>query len=87
MGKTTRREWIKPAMLIFGSQAAYANKDGKPSKPKLQGAACGESVIRYGATCGIRTGNACKLRDGHQCKARIGPKCTQPRIGTPCKSK
>lgn len=91
MAQYTRRGWIKPAMVIFGSQLANA-KQGDKKKPKFQGPACSESVIRYGATCGIRQGNACAIREGQQCKPRIGqqcqerigPQCGADRIGQPC---
>jgi hypothetical protein len=80
-------------MVVFGSQLAYGKEgDDKDKKPKLQGPACSESAIRYGATCGIRTGNACAIRDGQQCEprigqqcqARIGPQCDSDRMGQPC---
>lgn len=79
MAQYTRRGWIKPAMVIFGSQLAYADE----KKPKFQGYACNESVIRYGAVCGIRDGNACAIREGQQCQPRIGEQC-QARIGPQC---
>ena len=82
MSQYTRRGWMKPAMVIFGSQFAYAAQDDE-KKPKWQGPSCGESVIRYGATCGIREGNACATREGQQCQPRIGEQC-QSRIGPQC---
>ena len=69
MGKFTRREWIKPAMLVFGAQAVAAKGSNK------QGSKCGESVTRYGSSCGIRAGSKCKTRTGNSCKTRTGNSC------------
>ena len=74
MGKFTRREWLKPAMLVFGAQAAFADK-GSGGSCGRQGLKCGESVTRYGSSYGIRAGSKCKTRTGNSCKTRKGSKC------------
>ena len=69
MSKFTRREWIKPAMLVFGAQAVFADKEGSKNS---------ESVTRYGSSCGIRSGTKCK-------PTRTGNSCRPTRTGTKCK--
>ena len=86
MTQYTRRGWIKPAMVIFGSQLAFAQQNDEKDKVKRQGQFCGESVIRYGAVCGIRTGEDCTTRQGTQCKDRIGNNC-YGRIGQNCQER
>ena len=91
MSQYTRRGWMKPAMVIFGSQLAFAKQDDetdaeKAKRPKRQGQFCGESVIRYGAVCGIRTGEDCATRHGINCKDRIGNNC-YGRIGQNCQER
>ena len=84
-----RKMWVAPLMLIFGSSESGAAKKEKT----MFGAQCGESVLRYGAPCGIRKGHACRVRLGHQCQPhRFGPSCSArtgsdcvARVGNPCK--
>ena len=78
MGKFTRREWIKPAMLVFGAQAGAAKGSNK------QGSKCGESVIQYGGSCRIQKGNKCKTQTGNKCKTHTGNKC-KTHTGNRCK--
>ena len=84
MGQYTRRGWIKPAMVIFGSQFAFGAQD--ESKKLKNGAICSESVVRYGAVCGIRNGANCATRVGIDCKERIGNDC-YGRIGQNCQER
>ena len=81
MGTFTRREWIKPAMLVFGAQAANAAKGSNK-----HGSKCGESVTRYGSSCGIRAGSKCQTRSGNSCQTRAGSKC-QTRAGSKCQTR
>ena len=85
MAKYTRRGWMKPAMVVFGSQLAYGKQDNNMAK---NGSPC--SAIREGAVCGIRQNpNACHVRADHQCQPKdgqamlIGQNC-QTRMGPLC---
>ena len=90
-----RKMWVAPLMLIFGSSESEGENQNQNQNQNnnRNGAQCGESVLRYGAPCGIRVGQECKVRSGHQCQPhRFGPSCSArtgsdcvARVGNPCK--
>lgn len=79
MGLFRKKQWISPFMKAFGD-----DDPGEDKHAAMLGSRCHESVIRYGAVCGIRTGTACNLRAGQKCKPnRIGLSC-RDRFGNQC---
>ena len=77
----SKKNWINPIMQTFATSGESGS--GGNQSPTMFGQSCGESVIRYGAQCGIRTGTACQTRIGSQCLPRLGPSCMS-RFGAPC---
>lgn len=73
--------WVSPNVQKFGGQKGAAK-----TAAAMFGAECGESVIRYGPTCGIRTGSNCKSRTSANCSTlQFGVSCID-RQASPCTS-
>ena len=77
-GGEGKRKWTEPSVMKFADASGDNNNKGH------EGTHCGESVVRYGAPCGIRDGQECRLREGQACEPnRLGASCSA-REGTPC---
>lgn len=77
--ETQKLPWTDPQVKKFDTA------DATEKKPvTLTGSQCGQSVIRYGPSCGIRSGGNCAVRTGPACEpTRFGPSC-KDRLGAPC---
>jgi hypothetical protein len=72
--------WIAPAVLMFGA----VDSQGKQACDR-EGSPCGESVIRYGESCGVRNYGHCRPRNNKDCDpVQIGSACYPGRATAQC---